>query len=162
MSTRTDTLEESPVIETRDQLISVFAKGEKPSGRWRIGTEHEKFVYRTADHHAPSYDEPGGIRDLLAGLIQRRFGSSRAHNACALGFRWERRLGICATPGSMRHRFNGVERLPRAFRGPSEVRPRRKQSCFLARRLISRHGKAPLFSLIPRRTSELPAALDCN
>ncbi len=68
MSTRTDTLEESPVIETRDQLISVFAKGEKPSGRWRIGTEHEKFVYRTADHHAPSYDEPGGIRDLLAGL----------------------------------------------------------------------------------------------
>lgn len=68
MSTRTDTLEESPVIETRDQLISVFAKGEKPSERWRIGTEHEKFVYRTADHHAPSYDEPGGIRDLLAGL----------------------------------------------------------------------------------------------
>ena len=35
---------------------------------WRIGTEHEKFVYRVEDHRAPSYDEPGGIRDLLMGL----------------------------------------------------------------------------------------------
>lgn len=68
MSTRTETAGEDPVIENRDQLISVFEKGEKPAGRWKIGTEHEKFVYRTADHRAPSYDEPGGIRDLLAGL----------------------------------------------------------------------------------------------
>tara|TARA_B110001454_G_scaffold212131_1_gene228579 strand:+ start:931 stop:2307 length:1377 start_codon:yes stop_codon:yes gene_type:complete len=68
MSTRTETVTDDPVIETRDQLISVFARGEKSPERWRIGTEHEKFVYRTADHRAPSYDEPGGIRDLLAGL----------------------------------------------------------------------------------------------
>ncbi|MBP6030240.1 MAG: glutamate--cysteine ligase [Sphingobium sp.] len=68
MSTRTETGADDPVIETRDQLISVFARGEKPPERWRIGTEHEKFVYRTSDHRAPSYDEPGGIRDLLAGL----------------------------------------------------------------------------------------------
>lgn len=68
MSTRTDTGADDPVIETRDQLISVFARGEKPPERWRIGTEHEKFVYHTADRRAPSYDEPGGIRDLLAGL----------------------------------------------------------------------------------------------
>jgi len=68
MSTRTQSAGEDPVIESRDQLISVFEKGEKPANRWKIGTEHEKFVYRTADHRAPSYDEPGGIRDLLAGL----------------------------------------------------------------------------------------------
>ena len=30
-----------------------FAGGEKPTERWRIGTEHEKFVYRARDHHAP-------------------------------------------------------------------------------------------------------------
>src|SRR3546814_12817025 len=30
--------------------------------------EHEKFVYRRSDHRAPSYDEPGGIRDLLEAL----------------------------------------------------------------------------------------------
>ena len=69
MTQRTDT-SESPLIEGRADLISVFAGGEKPQADWRIGTEHEKFVYRTADHRAPSYDEPGGIRDLLNGLTE--------------------------------------------------------------------------------------------
>lgn len=61
-----------PVIESRDQLISVFAGGEKPRERWRIGTEHEKFVYALADRRAPGYDEERGIRALLDGLT--RFG----------------------------------------------------------------------------------------
>ncbi len=69
MTTRTD-LSASPLIESRADLISVFSGGEKPRDAWRIGTEHEKFVYRTADHRAPSWDEPGGIRDLLDGLTQ--------------------------------------------------------------------------------------------
>ena len=65
MSTRTASDSNDPIIESRDQLAAPMARGEKPRDRWRIGTEHEKFVYRTADHRAPSYDEPGGIRDLL-------------------------------------------------------------------------------------------------
>jgi len=69
MTTRTD-LSASPLIESRADLISVFSGGEKPREDWRIGTEHEKFVYRTADHRAPSWDEPGGIRDLLEGLTE--------------------------------------------------------------------------------------------
>jgi len=68
MSTRTDTGADDPIIEGRDQLISVFARGEKPPENWRIGTEHEKFVYAQGDHHAPSYDEEKGIRALLMGL----------------------------------------------------------------------------------------------
>ena len=59
MTTRTD-LSASPLIESRDDLLSVFAGGEKPPEDWRIGTEHEKFVYRVSDHRAPSWDEPGG------------------------------------------------------------------------------------------------------
>ena len=69
MTTRTDD-SASPLIESRDDLLSVFAGGEKPRERWRIGTEHEKFVYRLDDHRAPSWDEPGGIRDLLMGLTE--------------------------------------------------------------------------------------------
>jgi glutamate--cysteine ligase len=69
MTTRTDD-SASPLIESRDDLLSVFAGGEKPPGDWRIGTEHEKFVYRLDDHRAPSWDEPGGIRDLLLGLTE--------------------------------------------------------------------------------------------
>src|SRR3954462_7118195 len=69
MTTRTDESYSRP-IDSRDDLLSVFEEGEKPRERWRIGTEHEKFVYRVADHRAPSYDEPGGIRDLLNGLTE--------------------------------------------------------------------------------------------
>ena len=69
MTTRTDD-SASPPIESRDDLLSVFSGGEKPAERWRIGTEHEKFVYRLEDHRAPSWDEPGGIRDLLNGLTE--------------------------------------------------------------------------------------------
>ncbi|GAA0446519.1 MULTISPECIES: glutamate--cysteine ligase [Sphingomonas] len=70
MSTKTVSDTSAAVIETRDQLIGYFAGGEKPAERWRIGTEHEKFVFRTSDHRAPSYDEPGGIRDLLMALTE--------------------------------------------------------------------------------------------
>src|SRR4051795_10848835 len=69
MTQRTDT-GDSPPIESRADLLSVFEGGEKARDEWRIGTEHEKFVYRVADHRAPSYDEPGGIRDLLQGLTE--------------------------------------------------------------------------------------------
>jgi glutamate--cysteine ligase len=69
MTTRTDH-SASPLIESRDDLLSVFSGGEKPAERWRIGTEHEKFVYRLADHRAPTWEEPGGIRDLLMGFTE--------------------------------------------------------------------------------------------
>ena len=70
MSTREASDRDDPVIETLDQLAEPMAAGEKPREAWRIGTEHEKFVYDTGDYHAPSYDEPGGIRDLLMALTE--------------------------------------------------------------------------------------------
>ena len=71
MTQRTDdTPQTHRLVESREDLLSVFADGEKPPERWRIGTEHEKFVYRVEDKRAPSYDEPGGIRDLLNGLTE--------------------------------------------------------------------------------------------
>jgi glutamate--cysteine ligase len=69
MTTRTDD-SISRAIEGRADLLAEFERGEKVRDEWRIGTEHEKFVYRRDDHRAPSYDEPGGIRDLLNGLTQ--------------------------------------------------------------------------------------------
>jgi glutamate--cysteine ligase len=69
MTTRTDDSYSHP-IEHRADLLSVFEGGEKSTDNWRIGTEHEKFVYRIADQRAPSFDEPGGIRDLLLGLTE--------------------------------------------------------------------------------------------
>jgi glutamate--cysteine ligase len=70
MTTKTVLNRNEPFIEGRDQLVAAMAKGEKPKDRWRIGTEHEKFVYCRDDHHAPSYDEPGGVRDMLMAMTE--------------------------------------------------------------------------------------------
>ncbi|HEX9932801.1 MAG TPA: glutamate--cysteine ligase [Allosphingosinicella sp.] len=70
MTTRTESDRFDPPIESRDDLLRPFAGGEKPAEAWRIGTEHEKFVYRRDDYRAPSYDEPGGIRDLLLAMTE--------------------------------------------------------------------------------------------
>ena len=70
MSTRKASDGEERRIESRAQLIAPLSGGEKPKNEWRIGTEHEKLVYKLADHHAPSYDEDGGIRDILLQLQQ--------------------------------------------------------------------------------------------
>ena len=70
MTTRSASDKFDPPIESRNDLLAPFTGGEKPKQDWRIGTEHEKFVYRRDDHQAPSYDEPGGIRDLLMAMTQ--------------------------------------------------------------------------------------------
>ncbi len=72
MSTRETSSADEPVIESLEELIEPMRRGEKPKDAWRIGTEHEKFVYRKEDRRAPSYDEDGGIRDIL--LSMREFG----------------------------------------------------------------------------------------
>ncbi|MEZ5734871.1 MAG: glutamate--cysteine ligase [Novosphingobium sp.] len=70
MSTREISDRADPVIEEAGQLAAPMAAGEKPCAQWRIGTEHEKLVYCVHDHHAPSYEEPGGIRNLLMALTE--------------------------------------------------------------------------------------------
>jgi glutamate--cysteine ligase len=59
-------------IESRDDLVRHIAEGAKPAAEWRIGTEHEKFVYDLRSHKPLSYDARPGIRELLDGM--RRFG----------------------------------------------------------------------------------------
>ena len=77
MSTRQVSDRNDPVIEHVSQLAAPMAAGEKSRERWRIGTEHEKLVYCVQDRHAPSYEEPGGIRDLPTALGLLDAGASR-------------------------------------------------------------------------------------
>jgi glutamate--cysteine ligase len=72
MSTRNASDKKEAPIERREQLVAPMLAGEKPREQWRIGTEHEKLVYRQGSHAAPAYGEPGGIRDIL--LEMRQFG----------------------------------------------------------------------------------------
>ena len=63
----------SPRVETRDDLVRWIAAGEKPKPDWRIGTEHEKFVFQTGTLAAVPYGGANGIRALMEELI-RRYG----------------------------------------------------------------------------------------
>ena len=62
MSNPSDT-DSTPIVSVQ-QLADWLAAGGKPPEEWRIGTEHEKFAFRSADLSPPPY-EPDGIRALL-------------------------------------------------------------------------------------------------
>lgn len=64
----------SEPIQSFSQLTDYFASGEKPRERWRIGAEHEKFVFHLSDLRRPEYGGSDGIEALLKGLM--RFGWS--------------------------------------------------------------------------------------
>ena len=61
----------SPLIESRADLIEGMAKGAKPRAEWRIGTEHEKHVFRRDPLRPVPYEGEDGIRALLAGIEAR-------------------------------------------------------------------------------------------
>lgn len=63
-------------ITDRRQLVEWFARGCKPRQSFRIGTEHEKFCFTTADLRPLPYEGRSGIRALLDGLADR-FGWER-------------------------------------------------------------------------------------
>src|SRR5437660_1162767 len=46
MSTRQDSAP-APTVRSREDLIAWIAAGSKPAHAWRIGTEHEKFLFYT-------------------------------------------------------------------------------------------------------------------
>lgn len=63
--------ENAPLIETRDDLLEVMAVGGKPKSEWRVGTEHEKHVYRKAPLRPVPYAGDDGIHALLKGIEAR-------------------------------------------------------------------------------------------
>jgi glutamate--cysteine ligase len=63
---------EGPPITDRRQLVEFHAAGAKPPEAWRVGTEHEKFVFRRRDLRRAAYDGPAGISAVLHAMT--RFG----------------------------------------------------------------------------------------
>jgi glutamate--cysteine ligase len=86
----------APVTDRR-QLAEYLAAGCKPPSAWRIGTEHEKFVFRRADHSPAKYEGPSGIRALLDGLT--RFGWSPVLDAGTLVGLSQGEAAISLEPG---------------------------------------------------------------
>ncbi len=70
MSTRQDGAP-SNLIGSRDDLVAWIAAGEKPRPQWRIGTEHEKFVFHTDTLTPVPYEGERSISALMNALIAR-------------------------------------------------------------------------------------------
>jgi glutamate--cysteine ligase len=70
MSTRQDSAPSAP-IGSRADLVGWIAKGEKPIERWRIGTEHEKFLFHRDTLRPVPYEGPRGVLALMEGLCAR-------------------------------------------------------------------------------------------
>jgi glutamate--cysteine ligase len=58
-------------IESKADLVDFLERGCKPASQWRIGTEHEKFGFRLADHSPMPYEGPQGIGAFLSEFANR-------------------------------------------------------------------------------------------
>lgn len=59
------------LVYSVNDLVGWIAAGEKPKANWRIGTEHEKFPFRTGTLEPIPYEGPDGIQALMKALIER-------------------------------------------------------------------------------------------
>jgi len=58
------------IVSDERQLVEHLAAGCKPESAWRIGTEHEKFLFRQDTPGPVDYEGADGVRALLEGLKQ--------------------------------------------------------------------------------------------
>ena len=59
-------------VTDRAQLVEWFAEKGKPKSAWRIGTEHEKFLFHTGTFKPVAYEGKQGVGQLLS-LLQEQF-----------------------------------------------------------------------------------------
>ena len=60
----------STIIKDVGQLVEWLAKGEKPAVDWRIGTEHEKFLFHRDSLRPVAYDGDSGVEAMLNALCK--------------------------------------------------------------------------------------------
>jgi len=85
-------------ITDRWQLVDYHAAGSKPPAQWRVGTEHEKFVFRRSDLKRAPYEGPDGIGALLKGM--QRFGWEPVHEGSnIIALENDARCSITLEPG---------------------------------------------------------------
>ena len=60
----------STIIKDVEQLVEWLAKGAKPAADWRIGTEHEKFLFHRNSLRPVAYDGDSGVEAMLNALCK--------------------------------------------------------------------------------------------
>ena len=85
-------------ITTTGQLVQYFQDACKPKSKWRIGTEHEKFLFNKATKTRLGYDTHPGIRDVLQGL-QNETRIPLRENGNIIGLKLDNGGSITLEPG---------------------------------------------------------------
>ena len=75
----------APVIESVDQLTAYLAAGSKPKTDWRIGTEHEKFVFCRKTLKPVPHEGETGIGAILEALGERTGWKPIVENGNTIG-----------------------------------------------------------------------------
>src|SRR5258707_7105641 len=87
----------APITEKR-QLVEYLESGCKPPGAWRVGTEHEKFVFRRSDLRRVPYEGADGIGAVLREMT--RFGwKPVVENGNTIALTNDARCSITLEPG---------------------------------------------------------------
>ena len=87
-----------PKLEYSD-LLKWFSQGEKLSKNWRIGTEHEKFVFYTNNLKRVSYLGASGISELLNALAIKNNWVKIIENKNTIGLKDDTGASISLEPG---------------------------------------------------------------
>lgn len=98
MAAATSTKKESPLIESIDQLTEYLAAGCKPKESWRIGTEHEKFVFCRTNLTPVPYEGDKGIRVILEKLSAETGWAQIMEGAHPIGLKGEN-ASVSLEPG---------------------------------------------------------------
>ncbi|MEM6415136.1 MAG: glutamate--cysteine ligase [Pseudomonadota bacterium] len=83
------TFSKGQTIEHPAVLAAYIAAGEKPKAQWRLGTEHEKFIYCRETLQPVGYDGPNGVRAVLEALSETTGWSIIAEDGKPIGLKGE-------------------------------------------------------------------------
>jgi glutamate--cysteine ligase len=90
---------DSRIIERVRDLAAYLEAGSKPASSYTIGTEHEAFGFRADTLAPPSYDEPGGIADLLHAIEARERLIPILDNGNTIGLKGSGGASLSLEPG---------------------------------------------------------------
>ena len=89
----------SPLIKDKSDLIAWLEEGQSPAQDWRIGTEHEKFLFDLKTLKRPSYEQDNGVGALLRGLEGHLSGTPILEGETIIGLKDQDGGSLTLEPG---------------------------------------------------------------
>ena len=87
------------IISSKSKLVQYFALKEKEINEWKIGTEHEKFIFSLKNFHPVPYKGKNGIESLLNSLKENSGWKPINEKNNIIGLIAENQSSISLEPG---------------------------------------------------------------